>query len=307
MTTITEAPQAPEPSAVDLGLEAADKPRSMFARGWEVFAENKLALASLAFLVFALAFAFLGPFVYHANTSRIDLNSFTLGPGAGHPLGTDQQGFDELGELMKGTQSSLEVGLAAGLIAAVFGALYGAVAGYLGGWVDALMMRMIDALMSFPYIFVLIYLGSILGKGKLPMILEIGFTFWFGITRLVRGESLSIKVRDYVAASKMMGGRGGRIIYRHILPNTIGTTIVNTTFSIADAIFALSTLSFIGLGLPPTQADLGGLVDAGTNYAAQGFWWMVYPAALMIILLIMSFNIIGDALRDAVETRLQKR
>lgn len=307
MTTMTEDVQTPEPSAVDLGLESAEKPRSMFARGWEVFAENKLALAALIFLIFALAFAFLGPFVYHSNTTQIELNNFTQPPGAGHPLGTDQQGFDELGDLMKATQSSLEVGLAAGLIAALFGALYGAVSGYVGGWLDALMMRIIDALMSFPYIFVLIYLGSVLGKGKLPMILEIGFTFWFSITRLVRGESLSIKVRDYVAASKMMGGGAGRIIYKHILPNTIGTTIVNTTFSIADAIFALSTLSFIGLGLPPTQADLGGLVDAGTNYLSQGYWWMIFPAAVMIVLLIMSFNIIGDALRDAVETRLQKR
>ena len=305
MTTIIETP--PEPSAVDLGLESAEKPRSMFARGWEVFAENKLALASLAFLIFAVCFAFLAPVFYHSNTTVIQINNFTQAPGAGHPLGTDQQGFDELGELMKATQSSLEVGLAAGLIAALLGAFYGAVAGYVGGWIDSLMMRIIDALMSFPYIFVLIYLGAILGKGKLPMILEIGFTFWFGITRLVRGEALTIKVRDYVAASKMMGGRGTRIIYKHILPNTIGTTIVNTTFSIADAIFALSTLSFIGLGLPPTQADLGGLLDTGTNYISQGFWWMVYPAAVMIVLLIMSFNIIGDALRDAVETRLQKR
>jgi peptide/nickel transport system permease protein len=306
MTTITET-QNPEPSAVDLGLESAEKPRSMFARGWEIFIENKLALVSLVFLVFAVCFAFFGPLVYHSNTTSIDISNFTQPPGAGHPLGTDQQGFDELGALMKATQSSIEVGLAAGLIAALFGAVYGAVAGYVGGWVDALMMRIIDALMSFPYIFVLIFLGGVLGKGKLPMILEIGFTFWFGITRLVRGEALSIKVRDYVAASKMMGGKGSRIIRKHILPNTIGTTIVNTTFSIADAIFALSTLSFLGLGLPPTEADLGGLVDSGTNYLSQGFWWMLYPAALMIVLLIMSFNIIGDALRDAVETRLQKR
>lgn len=306
MTTITET-QNPEPSAVDLGIESAEKPRSMFARGWEIFAENKLALLSLVFLVFAVCFAFLGPLVYHSNTTSIDISNFTQPPGAGHPLGTDQQGFDELGDLMKASQSSLEVGLAAGAIAALFGAVYGAVAGYVGGWMDALMMRIIDALMSFPYIFVLIFLGGVLGKGKLPMILEIGFTFWFGITRLVRGEALSIKVRDYVAASKMMGGKGSRIIRKHILPNTIGTTIVNTTFSIADAIFALSTLSFLGLGLPPTEADLGGLVDSGTNYVAQGYWWMLYPAALMIVLLIMSFNIIGDALRDAVETRLQKR
>ena len=169
MTMITETP-TPEPSAVDLGLESGEKPRSMFSRGWEVFAENKLALASLAFLVFAVCFAFLAPFVYHSNTSAVDITAFTQPPGAGHPLGTDQQGFDELGELMKATQSSLEVGLAAGLIAALLGALYGAVSGYVGGWVDALMMRIIDALMSFPIIFALIYINTVYGRSQLTLI-----------------------------------------------------------------------------------------------------------------------------------------
>jgi peptide/nickel transport system permease protein len=307
MTATLDDMTTPEPSAVELGLESAEKPRSMFARSWEVFAENKLALAALVFLIAATLFAFIGPLVYHSDTTAPRILDFTQPPGTGAPLGTDQQGFDELGDLMRGTQASLEVGLAAGLIAAFVGALYGAVSGYVGGWLDALMMRVIDALMSFPFLFILIFLGTVLGKNKTAMILEIGFASWFGITRLVRGEALSIKVRDYVAASRMMGGRGGRIIYKHILPNTIGTSIVNTTFSIADAIFYLSTLSFIGLGLPVSEPDLGALVNAGTNEADAGYWWMIYPAAILIILLIMSFNIIGDALRDAVETRLQKR
>lgn len=307
MTATLDDMTTPEPSAVDLGLESAEKPRSMLARSWEVFAENKLALASLIFLIASVLFAFLGPVFYHSDTTAPRILDFTQPPGSGWPLGTDQQGFDELGDLMRGMQASLEVGLAAGLIAAFVGALYGAISGYFGGWLDALMMRVIDALMSFPFLFILIFLGTALGKNKTAMILEIGFASWFGITRLVRGEALSIKVRDYVAASRMMGGKGGRIIYKHILPNTIGTSIVNTTFSIADAIFYLSTLSFIGLGLPVSQPDLGALVNAGTQNADAGYWWMIYPAAALIILLIMSFNIIGDALRDAVETRLQKR
>jgi peptide/nickel transport system permease protein len=303
MTATLDTP-TPEPSAFELGLESAEKPRSLFARSWEVFAENKLALASLVFLIAATLFAFIGPIFYHSDTTVANILEFTQPPGTGHPLGTDQQGFDELGELMKAVQASLEVGLAAGLIAAFVGALYGAISGYVGGWLDALMMRVIDALLSFPFLFILIFLGSVLSKSKTSMILEIGFAGWFGITRLVRGEALSIKVRDYVLASRMMGGRGRRIIYKHILPNTIGTSIVNTTFSIADAIFYLSTLSFIGLGLPASSPDLGALVNSGTQEADAGYWWMIYPAA---ILLIMSFNIIGDALRDAVETRLQKR
>ncbi|WP_082345167.1 ABC transporter permease [Kitasatospora sp. MY 5-36] len=289
------------------GGEPAGRPRSMLRRGAEVFAENRLALVAVAVLVAITAFCFLGPLFYHADTSVVNLSAVTLPPGAGHPLGTDNDGIDELGKVMAGGQTSLEIGLAAGLIAAVIGALYGAVAGYLGGWVDALMMRVIDSFMSFPLIFLLIYLSSVYGKSKTMLILEVGLTSWFGITRLVRGEALAIKVRDYVAASRMMGAGGGRIVLKHILPNTIGTTIVNTTFSIADAVFALSTLSYIGLGLQAPDNDLGGMLDVGTNYAGQGYWWMIYPPAAVIILLILCFNVIGDALRDAFETRLRKR
>ncbi len=229
----------PRPPAGPPTSSSASSPRRSLGApspaGWEVFAENKLALIALIFLIVAALFAFIGPMFYHSDTTVANILEFTQPPGSGHPLGTDQQGFDELGELMRGTQASFEVGLAAGLIAAFVGAVYGAVSGYVGGWLDALLMRIIDALMSFPFLFILILLGTILGKNKTAMILEIGFASWFGITRLVRGESLAIKVRDYVAASRMMGGRGAHIVYKHILPNTIGTSIVNTTFSIEAA------------------------------------------------------------------------
>ncbi|WP_327065289.1 ABC transporter permease [Kitasatospora sp. NBC_01250] len=305
MTTTTDtASDTPVPAP---GTEPIERPRSMLRRGWEVFAENKLALAAVSILVVIVGFCFLGPLFYHSNTTVVDLHAVTQPPGTGHPLGTDNDGIDELGKMMVGGQTSMEIGLAAGLIAAVAGALYGAIAGYLGGWIDALMMRVIDSLMSFPLIFLLIYLSGVYGKSKTMLIMEVGFTSWFGITRLVRGEALTLKVRDYVSASRMMGANGGRIVLRHILPNTIGTTIVNTTFSIADAVFALSTLSYIGLGLQAPNNDLGGMLDIGTTFASQGYWWMIYPPAVVIILIILCFNVIGDALRDAFETRLQKR
>jgi peptide/nickel transport system permease protein len=304
MTALSDTPAVP---AADLGLEAPEKPRSMFLRGLEVFVENKLALAGLFVLVVFIVFCFFGPLFYHSNTSTVNLDLVTMPPTTGHPLGTDQDGLDQLGMMMKAGQSSLEVGFAAGLIAAVVGALYGAVAGYLGGWLDAVMMRTIDAFLSFPLIFVLIYLAATQGKTKTMFILVIGLTGWFPITRLTRGETLAIKVRDYVAASRMMGGRGPRIIFRHILPNTVGTTIVNTTLLIADAVFALSTLSFIGIGLQAPNDDWGGMLNVGTQYIDQGCWWMVWPPGIAIVLVIMSCNFIGDALRDAFETRLQKR
>jgi peptide/nickel transport system permease protein len=304
MTVLSDV--APDP-LVGPGMEGVEKPRSMFRRGLEVFLENKLAVIGVGILVFFVLFCFLGPVFYHSDQSVVNLDSVTMPPGSGDPLGTDQDGLDQLGKLMSGGQASLEVGFAAGAIAAIIGALYGAIAGYVGGWLDSVMMRFIDAALSFPTIFVLIYLSLTLGKTKLVMIGVIGLTGWFGITRLVRGESLAIKVRDYVAASRMMGGGGRRIVLRHILPNTIGTTIVNTTFSIADAIFALSSLSFLGLGLQPPKDDWGGMLNTGVGFMDQGYWWLIYPPGIAIILVIISFNFIGDALRDAFETRLQKR
>ncbi|HEX4787641.1 MAG TPA: ABC transporter permease [Actinospica sp.] len=305
--TFEEDVLPPEHSAVELGLESAEKPRSMLRRGWEVFVENRLALVSLIFLVLFCLFVYLGPLFYHGDAYVSNLDAVDLAPGAGHPLGTDPNGEDVLAQFMHGGQISINVGVLSGLISAVVGTLYGAVAGYVGGWVDALMMRAMDAMLSIPLIFLLIYLGMVYGHSTTLMVLVIGFTGWFGITRLIRGEAMTIKVRDYVAAARMMGGRGPRVIWKHILPNSIGTTMVNTTFSIAGSIFYLSTLSFIGLGLQVPNVDLGGILNTGTQYVDQGYWWLIYPAAIAIILVILAFNVIGDALRDAFETRLQKR
>jgi peptide/nickel transport system permease protein len=308
MSAIVADQQLPGPPIAP-GMEIQDKPISMFRRGLSVFVENKLALFSLVVLVAIVLFAFVGPHLYYTDFS-LNLDAITQPPSAAHPLGTDQDGIDQLGRLMQGAQASLEVGLAAGVIAAIVGSFYGAISGYIGGWLDALMMRIIDAMFSLPLIFLLIFVSAIYGNSKTVLIMAIGLTSWFANARLSRGESLTIKVRDYVAACKMMGGSTRRIIVRHVMPNTIGTTIVNTTFSIADAIFALSTLSYIGLGLVAPHDDLGGMLDIGTGYASNGwnaYWWMIYPPAFLIIVTILCFNVIGDALRDAFETRLQKR
>lgn len=290
------------------GGAMSGKPRSMTRRMAEVFFENKLGVLGLAILVVMVGFCFLGPLFYHTDQIHTNLDSVTLTPGSpSHPLGTDEEGYDELGRLMVAGQSSLEVGVAAGLIASVVGTLYGAISGYFGGWVDALLMRILDAAYSLPSIFILLYLAATVGRGKFTIILVIGLTLWLLLPRLVRGETLTLKTREYVQAVRVMGGGSNRIIYRHILPNAIGTIVVSVTFIIADAIFALSTLSFIGLGLESPQIDWGGMLNAGTNYVFDGYWWLVYPPGIAIILVIISFNFIGDALRDAFETRLQKR
>lgn len=293
--------------AVAPGMDVAAPTRSMFRRGLEVFTENKLALIGLGLLLLIFLFAFVGPLLYHTNQNNGNLLNANIHPSASHLLGTDPNGFDEVGKLMQGTQISLELGLAAAVVATVVGTLWGAVAGYLGGWVDSIMMRVVDAALSVPLLFLLIVLATIIRPTKITMILIISMASWLGISRLVRGEALSLRVREYVQAVRVMGGGGSRIVLRHIAPNAIGTIIVNATFQVADAILFIAAISYLGLGLPAPHIDLGGMLANGTQFADAGYWWLIYPAGLLIVLIVIAVNFVGDALRDAFEVRLQKR
>jgi peptide/nickel transport system permease protein len=212
-----------------------------------------------------------------------------------------------LGRIMYGGQVSLEVGFAAAGLATVVGVLWGAISGFFGGWVDALMMRIVDVLLSVPLLFLLIVLAVIFHPSLEILILVIGFTAWLVPARLVRGETLSLRVREFVQAVRVMGGGGPRIVVRHIIPNAIGTIIVNATFQVADAILLLAALGFIGLGVPPPQTDWGSMLANGVNYALDGYWWQIYPTGVAIVLVVVAFNFVGDALRDAFEVRLQRR
>ena len=288
------------------GMEAVAT-RSMFRRGLEVFAENKLALIGTALLVAIVLFCFAGPLVYHTNQVNTNLLNANLPPGTGHPLGTDSDGYDVLGRLMIGGQVSLELGFASAVVATVLGTLWGAVAGYVGGWVDAIMMRLVDAALAIPILFLLVVLATIITPTPLSMIAIISLTSWLTISRLVRGEALSLRVREYVQAVKVMGGGGTRIVLRHIAPNAAGTIIVNATFQVADAILLIAAISFFGLGLSPPKTDLGGMLANGTNFIGAGYWWLIYPAGFLIVLIVIAVNFVGDALRDAFEVRLQQR
>jgi len=276
-----------------------------------VFVENRLAVVGLAIIVFAILFCWLGPVFYHTN--QTDAQKALLQsvqdapPGAGHPLGTDDTGYDMLGRIMYGGQISLEVGFAAAGIATLLGVIVGAVSGFFGGFVDTILMRFVDILLSVPILYLLIVLAVIFSPSVNILILVIGLTAWLVPARLVRGETLSLRVREYVQAVRVMGGGGGRIVLRHIIPNTIGTIIVNATFQVADAILLLAALGFIGLGVPSPQTDWGSMLSNGVNYAFAGYWWEIYPTGLAIVLVVVAFNFVGDALRDAFEVRLQRR
>ena len=300
--------QAVAATDAELGLELTAPPRGMFRRAWEVFAENKLALAGVAFVVFILLFCFVGPHIYVTNQVDTNLINTLCPPSGSNLLGCDELGYDQLGRLMVGGQTSLEVGLAAALVSVLFGTLYGAISGFAGGFIDSLMMRVVDAGLSLPSLMVIIILSVIFHPTPTVIIFIIAVFYWFGVARLVRGETLALRNREYVQAVKVIGGRPMRSVIRHIVPNAIGTIIVQGTFAVADSILTLSVLGYLTLGVAPPATDWGSMLSGGLTYIQGGnYWWLIYPPGVLIILTCISFNFIGDALRDAFETRLQRR
>jgi peptide/nickel transport system permease protein len=279
--------------------------------GWRMilraFAENKLALAGLILVVVVALFCFVGPLFWH--TDQVDTNLLLTNhpPSAHHPLGTDDLGYDVLGRLMAGGQSSLEVGLAVAVVATFIGVVYGVISGFFGGFADAVLMRFVDIILAIPVVYLFIDLASEFKPTLLLLILVLSLLSWLGPARLVRGETLSLRVREYVEAVRTMGGRSGRIIFRHLVPNTMGTIAVNATFQVADAILTLAVLSYFGFSLPPPTATWGGMLENGVNFLYDGYWWEIYPAGVMIVLTVVAFNFIGDGLRDSLDVRLQRR
>jgi len=305
--TVGAAVQAPAEAAVAAGMLPATRPRSAFRRGLEVFFENKLAVAGGVIIVVMVLFCSLGPLFYHGNTTVVNFINQTLPPGAGHPLGTDANGNDVLARLMTSGQISLEVGIAAAILATVIGVLWGSVAGYFGGIIDAVMMRIVDAVLSIPVLFLALVIVAIVTPSEPILILVIAMTSWLTTSRLVRGEALSLRVREYVQAMRVMGGGSARAVLRHIAPNAIGTIVVNLSFQVADAIGLVVALSYLGLGIRPPEEDWGAMLSNGITYVADGYWWLIVPAGVCIVIVITAFIWIGEGLRDAVEVRLQRR
>jgi peptide/nickel transport system permease protein len=271
------------------------------------FARSRQAQAGLAVVVLLVLFCFIGPLFYRTNQVTVHLNLKDAAPSARHLLGTDDTGFDVLGRLMVAGQSSLELGFAVAIATTVFGTAYGAIAGITGGIVDAFMMRVVDTLLAIPWLVLLLILVNILTPNLWTIIALLTILSWLGVARLVRGEVISLRTREFVLAARTMGSTTGRIMFRHLIPNAMGVIVVSATFSIADAILALSTLSFLGLGLPPPHADWGSMLTGGLNDLFNGYWWLVYPPAVILIVTIIAFSLIGDALRDSLDVRLRRR
>jgi len=279
--------------------------------GWRLalreFASNKLAIVGVGMLLFFILFAFVGPILYSTNQIDTSLVNANLSPSGSHLFGTDSNGFDELGRMMKGGQASIEIGLFAALVAIVLGSLIGSVAGLAGGIVDGVLMRITDIFLSVPFLFVVLIMAVRYGSTVLSLSLLIGTFSWPVPARLVRGEVLTLRERDFVLAARTAGSGRTRLILRHLLPNSMGVMLVNVTFQVSDAIIAVSLIGFLGFGLHYPNVDWGDQLSDGIQYLQDGYWWIIFPVGACIVLTVMSLNFIGDALRDAFDVRLRRR
>ena len=255
-------------------------------------------------LIFILVLAIVGPWLsphdYVSTNFDLILKSPTI--SGGHLFGTDVLGRDLFVRTMLGIRVTLLVAIVASLVSLVIGVTYGAVAGYVGGRVDAVMMRAVDTLYALPFIFFVILLMVAFERNFLLIFVAIGAINWLDMARIVRGQTLSLREREFVDAARLTGVSTARIIFRHIAPNLLGIVIVYVTLTIPQAILVESFLSFLGLGVQEPQTSLGALVDAGVNQMEGASWMLLIPAGLLALIL-MSFNFLGDALRDFFDAR----
>lgn len=271
------------------------------------FLRSKVGMAGLIIVLLMVLFSFVGPLLYHTDQINTNILQRNLAPSARFPLGTDTVGYDVLGRLMLAGQSSLEVGLAAAGIAAGFGTLWGAIAGFVGGWLDAIMMRIVDGFIAIPTILLVLLLAAIVTPSLGSVMIVLGFVSWLYTARLVRGEVLVIRTHEYIQAAKVSGDSAIGIVLRHVVRNVVGIVAVQATFAVANAILLLASLSFLGLGPPPPAVNWGGMLTTGLNYVFDNYWWQIYPAGICIVLTVVGFNLLGDAARDALDVRLQRR
>ena len=277
-------------------------PPSQLKRAWDAIARDRVTLVSLVFICFVISLAALGPLLAPYSYSRQDLFSILQPPSSKYLLGTDQLGRDLLSRILYGTGISMTVAVVTSFTALFFGTTYGAISGYVGGRVDAVMMRFVDVVYSFPDLLLIIFLTVVIGRGMPAIVVALSLVSWVSVARLIRGEVLRIKEQQFIEAARAMGASHGAIILRHILPGAIGPLIVTLTFRIPAVILAESTLSFIGLGVEPPKPSWGSLAREGWTLIRFNPHMIVFPA-LFITLTMFAFNFLGDGLRDALDVK----
>lgn len=288
-----------------LTLGEAARPRRRFVRA---FARHRLALAGLAVISLLGLVALFAPVVATHDPYRVDLLAAGQGPSLDHWLGTDEVGRDVFSRLVYGARVSLSVGLVAVTIYTVIGVVLGSISGYFGGLADGFIQRLTDTVMCFPTLIIIIAAVSITGPSIWNVMLIIGLLTWTGTCRLVRGQFLSLREREFVEAARAVGVNDPRLIFRHILPNAIAPVIVSATFGVAAAILTEAGLSFLGLGVQPPTASWGNLINlAQSATILQRMPWLWAPPGILIAVAVLSINFVGDGLRDALDPRTAQR
>ena len=278
--------------------------RTLRSDVWLALRRNRAAMTACVLLVVMAAMVVFAPFLSPHSFDHTDWEQISVAPSltSGHPFGTDALGRDLFVRTLHGGRISLLVGIAATLVSLVIGVAYGAVAGYIGGRVDQVMMRTVDILYALPFMFFVILLMVFFGRNVLLIFVAIGAINWLDMARIVRGQTLSLKQREFVEAARAGGVTSTRIIRRHIVPNLLGVVVVYVTLTIPQVILVESFLSFLGLGVQEPMTSWGVLVNEGAQEMENAPWMLIFPA-LFLALTLFCFNFIGDGLRDALDPR----
>ena len=268
-------------------------------------ARTRLGPLGVVVMLVALTAAFLAPVISPYDPLKQDLGNTLARPDRAHLMGTDNVGRDVLSRMIWGTRVSLLAGFGSVALAMATGGLLGLLAGYAGGRTDGLVMRLMDAVLSFPPLVLALALGAVLGAGLTGVVIALGVVYTPTFARLMRGQVLTITARDYVEAARALGAPGWRIAWRHVLPNAAAPIVIQASLSVAFAILAEASLSFLGLGIQPPGASWGSMINAGRGYLQQAPWIVFWPGAALFVT-VVGLNFVGDAVRDALDPRLRR-
>ncbi|WP_119343306.1 ABC transporter permease [Facilibium subflavum] len=286
--------------------QEAFKGRSLYYDAWQRFKKNKIALMSLWLLILIVLAVILLPWFSPYTYAHQDLLQVYQGPSAEHWFGTDSLGRDVFTRVMVGGRVTLEIGFVATFVSVVIGTLVGATAGFLGGKIDSILMRIVDILYGLPFMFFAILLVTLFGRNFILVFVAIGAVSWLDMARVVRGQTLGLKNKEFIEAAYVCGVKERTIITRHIIRNLIGIVAVYITLTVPVVIMTAAFLSFLGLGIQPPMTDWGGLISDGVQVIAFNYWWLLIIPSIFLTLTLLCFNFVGNGLRDALDPREQR-
>jgi peptide/nickel transport system permease protein len=292
-----------------IAMAATQKTRNQMLRRnlYRFFVKNRLNLVGVILVALFFFLAFFGSILAPQDPFKQNITGAKLlGPSWSHLMGTDELGRDVLSRIMAGTKYSLQVAVVVLGFSVVFGTIIGAISGFFGGFVDELLMRFTDLFLAFPALVLAIAIASTLGKSLTNTMIALATVFWPWYARLVRGQVLAVRERDFVDAGRSIGMSNGRLMFRHILPNCVSVIIIQMTLDVGYAVLTTSSLSFIGLGAQPPDPEWGTMMSTARNYFRDAWWYTTFPG-VALTLTVFAFNILGDGLQDLLDPRSSKR